>query len=129
MRRNFTATTVVNVKYLLWRNVQGCLLRMCEIRVRIKERTKRTRELVVVTTLLDATKHSAFELKDLFMYRRNAEIYIISLKITMGMEMLRSKRPDTVRKDVAMHLLACNSIRGIMAEAARGRDVQPRIKG
>ena len=40
--------------------------------------------------------------------------------------MLRSKRPDTVRKEVAMHLLAYNLIRGIMAEAARGRDVQPR---
>ena len=40
--------------------------------------------------------------------------------------MLRSKRPDTVRKEVAMHLLAYNLIRGVMAEAARGRDVQPR---
>ena len=27
-------------------------------------------------------------------------------KTTMGIEMLRSKRPDTVRKEVAMHLLA-----------------------
>ncbi len=40
--------------------------------------------------------------------------------------MLRSKRPDTVRKEIAMHLLAYNLIRGVMAEAARGRDVQPR---
>ena len=34
-------------------------LRLREIRIRIKERTKRTRELVIVTTLLDATKYSA----------------------------------------------------------------------
>ena len=51
---------------------------------------------------------------------------IRSLKTTMGMEMLRSKRPDTVRQEIAMHLLAYNLIRGVMAEAARGRDVQPR---
>ena len=29
--------------------------------------------------------------------------------------MLRSKRPDTVRKEIAMHLLAYNLIRGVMA--------------
>jgi IS4 transposase len=80
---------------------------------------------VIVTTLSDATTHSAFALKDLFRQRWNAELDIRSLKTTMGMEMLRSKRPDTVRKEVAMHLLAYNFIRGIMAEAARGRGVQP----
>jgi hypothetical protein len=101
-------------------------LRLREIRIRIKERTKRTRELVIVTTLLDATKYSASALRDLFRQRWNAELDIRSLKTTMGMEMLRSKRPDTVRKEVAMHLLAYNLIRGIMAEAARGREVQPR---
>ena len=44
----------------------------------------------------------------------------------MRMEMLRTKTPEMVRKEVGMHLLAYNLIRGIMAEAARGRDVQPR---
>ena len=31
-----------------------------------------------------------------------------------------------VRKEIAMHLLAYNLIRGVMAEAARGREVKPR---
>jgi hypothetical protein len=44
----------------------------------------------------------------------------------MGMEMLRTKTPEMVRKEVGMHLLAYNLIRGVMAEAARGRDLQPR---
>jgi Transposase DDE domain len=101
-------------------------LRLREIRVRIKERTKRTRELVIVTTLLDATKYSASAIRNLFKQRWNAELDIRSLKTTMGMEMLRAKRPDMVRKEVGMHLLAYNLIRGVMAEAARGRDVQPR---
>jgi hypothetical protein len=101
-------------------------LQLREVRVRIKERTKRTRELVIVTTLLDAKKYSASAIRDLFRQRWHAELDLRSLKTTMGMEMLRTKTPDMVRKEVGMHLLAYNLIRGVMAEAARGRDVQPR---
>jgi len=101
-------------------------LRLREIRVRIKDRKKRTRVLVIVTTLLDATKYPASALGDLFRQRWHAELDIRSIKTTMGMEMLRTKTPDMVRKEVGMHLLAYNLIRGVMAEAARGRDIQPR---
>ena len=98
-------------------------LELREIRVRIKDRKKRTREIVVVTTLLDATKYSASALGDLFRQRWHAELDIRSIKTTMGMEMLRTKTPEMVRKEVGMHLLAYNLIRGVMAEAARGRDM------
>ena len=40
--------------------------------------------------------------------------------------MRRHKTPDMVCKEVGMHLLAYNLIRGVMAVAARVRDVQPR---
>jgi hypothetical protein len=60
-------------------------LRLREIRVRVKGRTKRTRELVIVTTLLDAKKYSASALQDLFRQRWNAELDIRSIKTTMGM--------------------------------------------
>jgi hypothetical protein len=101
-------------------------LKLREIRVRIKERNKRTRVLVIVTTLLDATKYPASALGDLFRQRWHAELDIRSLKTTMEMEMLRTKTPDMVRKEIGMHLLAYNLIRGVMAEAARGCDTQPR---
>jgi hypothetical protein len=101
-------------------------LELREIRVRIKDKTKRTRELVIVTTLLDATKYSASPIGDLFRQRWHAELDLRSLKTTMGMEILRTKSPEMVRKEVGMHLLAYNLIRGVMAEAARGRDLQPR---
>ena len=42
------------------------------------------------------------------------------------MELLRTKSPGMVRKEVAAHLLAYNLIRGIMAEAARSQGIQPR---
>ena len=44
----------------------------------------------------------------------------------MQMEMLRTKTPEMVAKEVAVHLLAYNLIRGIMAEAARVAEVKPR---
>jgi hypothetical protein len=49
-----------------------------------------------------------------------------TLKTEMQMEMLRTKSPEMVRKEVAIHLLAYNLIRGIMAEAARVVEVKPR---
>ncbi len=101
-------------------------LKLREIRVRIRDRKKRTREIIIVTTLLDATKYSASAIGDLFRQRWHAELDIRSLKTMMGMEMLRSKTPEMVRKEVGVHLLAYNLIRGVMAEAARGRDMQPR---
>ena len=101
-------------------------LQLREIRVRIKERKKRTREIVIVTTLLDATKYSASAIGDLFRQRWHAELDIRSLKSTMGMEMLRTKSPEMVRKEIGVHLLAYNLIRGVMAEAARGREIVPR---
>jgi hypothetical protein len=45
----------------------------------------------------------------------------------MEMEVLRTKSPEMVRKEVAMHLLAYNLIRGIMAEAGRAGEVKPRL--
>lgn len=97
-----------------------------ELRVRVKDKTKRARQLVVVTTLLDAKTHSAKELGDLFRQRWHAELDLRALKSHMKMEMLRTKSPEMVRKEIGMHLLAYNLIRGLMAEAARVEQVKPR---
>jgi hypothetical protein len=101
-------------------------LTLREIRVRIKDKKKRTRELIIVTTLLDAKKYPASALGDLYRQRWHAELDIRSLKTTMRMEMLRTKTPEMVRKEIGMNLLAYNLIRGVMAEAARDYKLQPR---
>ncbi len=81
---------------------------------------------MVVTTLLDAQTYRAEELRGLFRQRWHAELDLRALKTEMRMEMVRTKSPEMVRKEVAMHLLAYNLIRGIMAEAARAEEVKPR---
>jgi len=102
------------------------VLTVRETHVRVKDKTKRVRNLVIVTTLLDAKTYRAKELSGLFRQRWHAELDLRSLKTDMRMEMLRTKSPEMVRKEVAAHLLAYNLIRGIMAEAARVAEVQPR---
>jgi hypothetical protein len=97
-----------------------------ELRVRVKDKTKRVRSLVIVTTLMDSKSYKAAELGGLFRQRWHAELDLRTLKSEMEMEMLRTKTPEMVRKEVAMHFLAYNLIRGIMAEAARAKEIKPR---
>jgi putative transposase len=97
-----------------------------ELRVRVKDKTKRVRDLVVATTLVDAKIYKAAELGGLFRQRWHAELDLRSLKTEMRMEMLRTRSPAMVRKEVAMHLVAYNLIRGIMAEAAQASEIKPR---
>jgi Transposase DDE domain len=97
-----------------------------ETHVRVKGKAKRVRNLVIVTTLLDPKTYRAKELGGLFRQRWHAELDLRSLKTDMQMEMLRTKSPEMVRKEIATHLLAYNLIRGLMAEAARAENVKPR---
>ena len=62
------------------------------------------------------------------MYRArwHAELDLRSLKVTLGMGVLRCKSPGMVRKEVWGHLLGYNLIRGVMAEAAAGGGILPR---
>jgi hypothetical protein len=96
------------------------------LRVRVQDKTKRVRKLELVTTLRDAEEYRKQEVGKLFRQRWNAELDIRTLKSQMQMEMLRTKSPEMVGKEVAVHLLAYNLIRGIMAEAARAAQVKPR---
>src|SRR5262249_20248796 len=100
-----------------------------EVRVRVQDPTKRVRRLVIATTLTEARTYRAKELGGLFRQRWHAELDLRSLKTHMHMEMLRTKSPELVRKEVAAHLLAYNRIRGVMAEAARREGIKPRRLG
>jgi Transposase DDE domain len=96
------------------------------LRVRVRDKTKRVRKLEIVTTLRDAVTYRKQEVGALFGQRWHAELDVRTLKSQMQMEMLRTKSPEMVSKEVAVHLLAYNLIRGIMAEAARAAEVKPR---
>lgn len=73
---------------------------------------------VLVTTLLDAHTASPAELDRLYRSRWNIEVDLRSIKAEMGMDILRCKSPEMVRKEVAVHLLAYTLARAVMAQAA-----------
>jgi hypothetical protein len=78
----------------------------------------RTQSLVVVTTLTDPIRYPAAELAKLYMRRWAVELFFRDIKITLGMDILRCQTPAMVRKEIVMHAIAYNLIRGLMQQAA-----------
>jgi hypothetical protein len=97
-----------------------------ETRVLVRQPGFRSRNMIIVTTLLDAEQVTAHDLADLYRARWNAELDLRSLKQTMQMDILRCKTPELVRKEIWTHILAYNLIRTIIAQAAAKHNVEPR---
>jgi hypothetical protein len=97
-----------------------------ETRVRVRQPGFRTREIVVVTTLLDPRQTTKEDLATLYRARWHNELDLRSLKSAMQMRELRCKTPELVRKEVWAHILAYNLIRTVMAQAAARHGVAPR---
>jgi hypothetical protein len=95
------------------------------LRYSIQQPGFRTRVITLATTLLDANLYSADELANLYRRRWYAELNLRSLKTHLQIEHLRTKKPDTVRKEFYTHLLAYNLIRGIILEAAAAAGLAP----
>ncbi|HZM04752.1 MAG TPA: IS4 family transposase [Candidatus Saccharimonadales bacterium] len=105
----------------LWASLPEVLtLRM--IRVRCAAKGFRTRELVLVTTLLDPEKYPAAEIAQLFLQRWSVELFFGDLKTILKMEHLRCQSPAMVQKEFFMHLIGDNLIRALMLQSARRHD-------
>jgi hypothetical protein len=82
-------------------------------------------ELTIVTTLLDEEKYPAEKLVELRLRRWQVEVNLRHLKTTMGMEVLKCKTVDGIRKELAVFGLVYNLVRMIMLEAADRQKVHP----
>jgi Transposase DDE domain len=95
------------------------------VRIRVEIRGFRTRVLDVVTTLLDADIYTKRDLANLYRRRWEAELHLRSIKVVLGLDVLRCKTPAMVRKELWMGLLGYNVIRATMAEAALAHGTRP----
>ena len=95
------------------------------VRFRCRVPGWRSEEITVVTTLLDPQQYSRQALAKLFHRRWDVETDLAHLKTTMGMELLRTKSPDMVHRELWAHLLAYNLIRTLMWDAGTRRRVDP----
>jgi len=78
----------------------------------------RSSRITVATSLLDPVAYPAARIAALYRDRWLIELRLRDIKITLGMDVLRGKKPDIVRKEIYMHLLAYNLIRCMMWQAA-----------
>jgi hypothetical protein len=94
-----------------------------EVRRTVKRRGFRAITVTIVTTLLDPARYPADELVELRLTRWMVETNIRHLKVTLGMDVLKCKTLDGVRKERMIFLLVYNLIRVLMLEAARRQGV------
>jgi hypothetical protein len=94
-----------------------------ELRYRIEQPGCRTREVILVTTLVDAELYPAAELATLYGQRWQVEIDLRHLKQTLRMDVLRTKTVSGIHKELAMFALVYNLVRLVMLEAAHRQKV------
>jgi hypothetical protein len=93
-------------------------LRVREVQVQVQQPGFRVESLVVATTLTDAETYSQEDLAELYHRRWLVELDIRAIKITLGMDVLRCKSAEMVRREIWTCLLTYNLIRKAMLQAA-----------
>jgi len=88
------------------------------LRFTINQKGFRSRQITVVTTLLDPIAFPKAEIARLYGLRWEAEINLRHLKSSMEMDFLRTKSPEMIQKELAIYFLAYNLIRSLMTKAA-----------
>lgn len=96
------------------------------IRTKGPDRQGRQKVRYVVTTLLDGVAYPAEEVASLYFHRWEIEVRFRDIKTTLGMEMLRTKTPEMIRKEVLMHMIVYNLMRLVMLKAGISHGVNHR---
>jgi putative transposase len=100
-----------------------------EVRFQVIIPGRRPDVLIVVTSLTDPVAYPTEEIAALYGFRWNAELDIRDIKQTLGLDHVRGKTPDMVRRELWVTLLAYNLIRKLIATAAAVHGKQPRQVG
>ena len=88
------------------------------IRLKVAVPAFRTKEVMLITTLTDAGKYPAEEIRKLYGERWQIELHFHQIKVLQQMDVLRCKTPDMIEKELQVHLVAYNLIRCFMQRAA-----------
>jgi Transposase DDE domain/Insertion element 4 transposase N-terminal len=85
----------------------------------------RTKQISIITTLLDTEAYPTHTLIQLYRDRWHVELNFKHLKTTLGMDILRCKTPEMIRKELYVYLLAYNLLRSLMWKAGKTYGVSP----
>jgi hypothetical protein len=88
------------------------------VRYRIGTPGFRTREVTLITTLLDAEAYGVSDLAELYCQRWRVETALAQLKTTMQMDVLHCKTVSGVLKELTMFAIVYNLARLVMVPSA-----------
>jgi IS4 transposase len=96
-----------------------------ELRYDIRLPGRRTRQVTLVTTLLDPQRYPAAALAKMYGLRWQVETDLRHLKGTLGLDVLRSQTVPGVVKELLAFVIIYNLVRRVMHTAARQQQVEP----
>lgn len=97
-----------------------------EILVYVSEPGRRTRRLIVATTLLDQSRYTRQAVEELYAARWQVELDIRSLKKHLHLGALRCQSPAMLAKEIWGNVLAYNLVRKVGCQAACVQGIGPR---
>ena len=95
------------------------------VRYQVQGKGLRTRRVTLLTTLTDAKKYPAGDLAALYLTRWRIEINLRHLKRTLGMDRLKCRSAQGVRRELLVFALVYNAVCRVRAAAARTRGIPP----
>jgi hypothetical protein len=104
-------------------------LTLRELRFHVVVPGRRTETITVVTTLADAEAFTKNDIAELYGVRWNVELDIRAIKQTLGLDHVRCKSPEMVRRELWVTLLGYNLIRKVIVTSATVHGKQPRCLG
>lgn len=99
-----------------WENLPDST-QMRQIKVTITTPGFRTKTFYLLTTLLDEKRYPASLIAELYRQRWRVELYFRDLKTTLGMDIIQSKTPDMVTKEIQMFFITYNTIRLLIMDS------------
>jgi hypothetical protein len=107
-----------------WNKLSG-QLKVRVVRVNVERKGFRTRWLWIATTLSDARLYPAAQIAELYHRRWSIELFYRDEKTSMHMEVLRTKSPAIIEKELLMHAIAYNARRSFCASLSAAVSVMP----
>lgn len=105
----------------LWRELPKELV-VRVVRFRVEVPGFRTEEVALATSLLDEKAYPDAVLIELYRLRWLIEGNFRDIKTTLGLDVLRTRTPAMIEREILMQALAHNLVRAVMQDAAHAHD-------
>ena len=98
---------------------------MREVHFLIRQQGCSTKEIILVTTLLDAKTYARTQRRQALSVAVAVVVDLLIVKTSLGMDVLRGKTPPMVRKEIYVHLMVYNLLRTLMWSLCITQGVSP----